>query len=151
MDPVTGLLNAHAFADSMIDYAIQYHDRNRNYGIIVVRNARHQRVIDTYGTEFAQLTLKEMGKCISEIMGKRSVIARAKESIFCVLAFVNDEKDLLEKAEKIEKKLNGLNQVKGNPITMRIRMSVKIRSWLGITDENIYAGALNEVQKEETE
>ena len=47
--------------------------------------------------------------------------------------------------DELQEKLSGMNSVEGNPITTRIRASVKIRSWQGVTDENIYDDALQEV------
>ena len=150
-DPVTDLMDAHAYMDAMIDYAMQYHDRRRNYGVILIRNARHNRIMSTYGEETSRAVLREMARRIVDVMGKSCVIARAKEAVFCVLTYVDDENDLIEKAGQIKKSLNSLNTVEGNSITVRARTAVKIRSWAGITDENIYDTALKEVMADEVE
>ena len=144
-DPITNLLDAHSFADAMIDYALRYHEQQSNYAVIVIRNARASRILETYGEDTMNESLREIGKGITEVMGARSVIMRAKESIFGVLMHVEDEQELQEKAEQIQKRLSGINSVKGNSVTMRIRISYKVRTWEGVTDENIYESALREV------
>ena len=53
--------------------------------------------------------------------------------------------EIYELAERIREKLEAINEVEGNPVTMRIRMSVKIRTEDRITDENMYEMALQEI------
>ena len=144
-DDVTDLMDAHAFADTLIDYAIQYHDRGRNYGVILLRNEKHARIMDTYGESFANQVLRQMGKVIVDTVGQNSVVARVKGSLFAVLTYIKKEEELLQLKDELQEKLSGMNSVEGNPITTRIRASVKIRSWQGVTDENIYDDALQEV------
>ena len=48
-------------------------------------------------------------------------------------------------AAKIKERLDGIKEVEGNAVTMRIRMSVKVRTDARITDENIYDTALREI------
>ena len=147
-DPVTDLMDAHAFADTLIDYAIQYHDRGRNYGVILLRNEKHARVLDTYGEAFSNQVLRQMGKVIVEVVGQNSVVARVKGSIFAVLTYVKNEEEIMKLKDELREKLHGVNSVEGNPITTRINASVRVRSWKGITDENIYEDALREVMEE---
>ena len=146
-DPVTGLLDLHTFLDAMIDYAIQHHDGGRDYAVILARNLKHERIVKTYGEEMAGAALKEMGSCILDVMGQNCVVARVKEAIFGVLTYVENEQEAREKADQIARKLGGINAVKGNAITTRIRVVAKVRSQEGITDENIYEQALKEVMK----
>lgn len=147
-DGATGLMNARALVESMIDYAMQYQNRGRNYGLIVLQNSRHSRIVETYDERFANAVLKEMGKSISEITGHKSLVARTKDSVFVVLSYVRQEKEFCEMAEQIRTRLEGLNEVEGNSITMRIRMSVKLRTQDRVTDENMYDMALREITEE---
>jgi diguanylate cyclase (GGDEF)-like protein len=147
-DPVTELNDAHAFADALIDYAIQYHDRGRNYGVILLRNEKHARIVDTYGEQFANQVLRQMGKVIVNAVGQNCVVARVKGSIFAILTSVAEEAEITELKENLQEKLNGMNSVEGNPITTRINAAVKVRTWDGVTDENIYDGTLREVLEE---
>ena len=144
-DAVTGLMNVHAFIDAMIDYAEQYHSRGRDYGIIVLRNEKHQRILESYGEELANRMLKKMGDCIVRAVGTNGIIARIKESVFIVLFYPKEEGEAGERAEQIREKLEGINSVEGNPVTMRILTAVRLRSMEGSTDENMYELALKEV------
>ena len=147
-DPVTELNDAHAFVDALIDYAIQYYDRGRNYGVIMLRNEKHARIVDTYGEQFANQVLRQMGNLIVEVAGQNCVVARVKGSIFAVLTSLTDDAEILTLKNELQEKLSGMNSVEGNPITTRIIASVKVRSVAGVTDENIYDGILREVLEE---
>ncbi|MCR5458556.1 MAG: EAL domain-containing protein [Acetatifactor sp.] len=147
-DPVTGLDDAHSFADALIDYAVQYHDRERNYGVILLRNEKHARIVDTYGEQFANQVLSQMGKVIISVAGQNCVVARVKGSIFAILTSLGEDAEAVRLKDELQGKLSGMNSVEGNPITMRINSAMNIRTWEGVTDENIYDSALREVLEE---
>ena len=147
-DGATGLMNARAMVESMVDYAMQYHNRGRNYGLILVQNCKHARIVETYDEKFANDVLREMGSRISKLTGHKCLVARTKDSVFAVLSHVRVEKDFYELASRIREGLEGINEVEGNPVTMRIRMSVKVRTHDRVTDENIYDSALQEITEE---
>lgn len=144
-DSITDLLNARALVESMVDYAMQYHNQGRNYGLIVLRNSKHSRILSTYDEKFGGTVLKEMGKVLVAEAGSSGVIARTKDAVFVILTFVRKPEEIYELAERIREKLEAINEVEGNPVTMRIRMSVKIRTEDRITDENMYEMALQEI------
>ena len=144
-DSATGLMNARTLVEYMIDYALQYHNRGRNYGLIVLQNSRHSRIVETYDEKFGNMVLREMGKSITGLAGRHSVVARTRDSVFAILMYVRQEKDIHELAAKIKERLDGIKEVEGNAVTMRIRMSVKVRTDARITDENIYDTALREI------
>jgi len=58
------------------------------------------------------------------------------------------EKDFYELASGIRESLETINEVDGNPVTMRIRMAVRVRNQDRVTDENIYDSALQEITEE---
>ena len=147
-DGATGLMNARALVESMVDYAMQYHNRGRNYGLILLQNSKHARIIETYDEKYANAVLREMGSRISQLTGHKCLVARTKDSVFAVLSYVREEKDFYELASGIRESLEGINEVEGNPVTMRIRMAVKVRTQDRVTDENIYDSALQEITEE---
>ena len=53
--------------------------------------------------------------------------------------------ELEELAKKLENRLAGVNQVDGNPVTLRIRTAIQFRADEGVTDENIYERGLQEI------
>ena len=146
IDPFTGLMNANSFIDSLIDYAIQYNNKGSNYGLIIVRNKKHDRIVDTYGEDFANRVLKVMGGKIVEIAGQTSAVARVKESVFAILTYIDSKEELEELAGRIENSLNGINEVDGNSITLRVEAALTLRTDEGIIDENIYGETLKELE-----
>lgn len=149
VDRVTGLMNAHAFIDAMIDYARQYNENGRNYGLIMIRNVKWWRIMETYGEELANASLRAMGECIGKIVGNGGVAARTKEAIFAILFRTDDRRELTEKAKLLEEALSEINAVQGNPVTMRVITAIRLRSDEGMTDEIIYEQALRDVSERE--
>ncbi len=148
-DPVTNLISARAFVDAMMDFTIQYHENGRNYGVIVLQNSKHSRVTETYGEEFAKYLFKIMAEKIVEITGPNCVVSRTKGAYFAVLTYIDDEQNFIRLAEKLGDALNGMNKVDGNPLTIRMKIAAKMRTEPGITDENIYERALEELDRQE--
>ncbi|MBO5987694.1 MAG: EAL domain-containing protein [Lachnospiraceae bacterium] len=150
-DSVTGLMDAHAFVGAMADYEMQYHEKRKNYGLIIIRNARYYRIVETYGEEVANESLREMTKVLMHTMGTGCVMARSKGGIFATLMHVDDEAELKEKAEKLLEEMSKINTADGNPVTMRMRVATRVRSAEGVTDENMYYGAIAEVMEDKAE
>ncbi|MBO7338482.1 MAG: GGDEF domain-containing protein, partial [Lachnospiraceae bacterium] len=147
-DAVTGLMDAHSFVNTLVDYSVQYLEKHRVYGVIAINNAKHHRIIETYGDKIANEAIKCMGKIIVDIFGPYTVVARTRGAVFGILFYADEDLEIPKKLEEIKEKLEGINSVDGNAITMRIRTSVKVRTDEGITDENIYTKALIEVLDE---
>ena len=144
-DPVSGLMSAHSIVQAMIDYAMRYNDHGVPYGLIILRNATHERIVATYGEGFASRVLQKIGEEITMITGQTCAVARTKESVFAVLTYADSREQLEELADKIEDRLSVLNMVDGNPVTLRIKMACHHRKDKGITDENLYIITLQEV------
>ncbi|MCR5331646.1 MAG: EAL domain-containing protein, partial [Lachnospiraceae bacterium] len=146
-DPVTGLMNAHAFVDGLIDFAFNYNEDGSDYGVIVVNNLKYDRIIQTYNKEFGDKVLNRIGITILEATGKNCIASRPKDSIFAVLIHVDDKERFMKTVEAIEENLKRINEVDGNKITMKIKIASKIRSESTIADERLYEKTLREVLK----
>ena len=144
-DNVTELMNAHALLDYLIDYAIQYNEKGRNYGVILMNNTSHVRIAETYSREFADRVLKALADAIIGETGQTCVVSRTKDAVFAVLTYIEDEESFRAFARRIEDKLNGITNVDGNDITIRMKTATVVRTDEGINDENIYTTALNRV------
>ena len=145
LDPATGLMNAHSFVEAMIDYAIRYNDQHRGYGMILLRNSKHARIVSTYGEDFGNRVLQKLGEEITMVTGRTCAVARTKESVFAIMTYADKREALEELAKKLENRLAGVNQVDGNPVTLRIRTAIQFRADEGVTDENIYERGLQEI------
>ncbi|MBO4414499.1 MAG: EAL domain-containing protein [Lachnospiraceae bacterium] len=144
-DPVTGLVNAHAFVDHLIDYAAKYNDNGLDYGIIVINNLSFDRIVQTYGKDFSEKVLKKIAERIIENTGDTCIVSRPKYSIFAIISAVSDKQRFRELAEELKKSIMSINEVDNNSVTMRIKLSAKIRSEEDIPDEKFYETTLEEV------
>ncbi|MCR4610184.1 MAG: EAL domain-containing protein [Eubacterium sp.] len=146
LDNVTNLMNAHAMLDYLIDYAIQYNEKNRNYGVILLNSSTHKRIAQTYGSLFADKVLRVIADIIVEEAGQACMVARSRDAVFSVLAYVEDEESFKTLAKKLEIRVNSITSVEGNEVTLRTKTAAVIRTDEGITDENIYTIAMSRVE-----
>ncbi|WP_051204697.1 EAL domain-containing protein [Butyrivibrio sp. VCD2006] len=151
VDSVTRLMNAKALFISMMDYAVEYSDKGKNYGLIVMRNSKHARIMKSYGSDVAEKLLAEIGRRIIEVTGQSCAVARTKESIFTVLTYVKTREALAYLAESIRKSVESITKIDGNSVTVMVDISFVLRSDEGVSDENIYPVALDKVMEIEEE
>ncbi len=147
-DPGTGLPNAHAFIDAIIDFSQDYSKNSINYAIMSFSNMRADRITETYGEKFTENVIRRMGEVIREITGTSGVVARSRSNILSVLVHVDSEKGLERMRKKIVKGLEGIKEVEGNPITIRAASFAALRSVTEGTDEELYEMALRDVLSE---
>ena len=145
-DRVTGLMNANALMELMIDYSVNKSDKNKNYGLIVLNSSRHSRVIESYDEEFGNKVLKRLADTILNETGQNCAVARTKDAIFVILMTIDDPDRFYALGERVKKALEGINEVDGNHITIRIKKATVMRTDEGITDENMYSTALAKVR-----
>ena len=145
IDNVTGLMNAHAFADFLMDYALGYNEKGRNYGMILLNSSRHSRITETYGAIFGDKVLKRLGEEIAAEVGQSCVVARTRDAVFSLLTYAEDKESLNALADRLKNRLNSITNVADNDVTIRIKSAALLRSDEGITDENIYGLAMTSV------
>ena len=143
IDPITGIMNARTFVDTMIDYAQEYHDNGKDYGIIIIRNVKYERVVEDFGQEFGHQILRKMAETIVDITGQSCAVARTKDADFALLITTDDEKALTDMAKDITRKIEAIRDIDGNTITMRLKYATVLRSLVDYSDESIYQYALN--------
>lgn len=148
MDAVTGLMNVRALINTIMDYAAQYNDHGRDYGLIVLRNTTHGRITETYGEDLANRVLQAIAEKIVEVTGQTAVVARTKEACFVVLTYTDGQESLDALAQRICRAAEGITSVDRKSITLRIRSAAVLRSSEGVTDESIYQDALGRVLPE---
>ena len=88
---------------------------------------------------------EEIADQIIQITGQSCAMARMKESVFAILTYIREAKEAQELTGQIREKLQGITEVDGNSITLRMKYAVKVRSDDEMTDENIYERALREI------
>ncbi|WP_029233287.1 EAL domain-containing protein [Butyrivibrio sp. VCB2006] len=147
VDTITGLMNARGILDTMIGYAIQYDDNDRNYGIIMVDNKNHDRIIKYFGKIIANDLMKEIGKKIVEVTGQSCSVGRPKGSIFTIITDADSREELQELTDKIVANVNTIREIDGSSVTLRIESVFKLRSEEGLTAENMYQIVMEMIEK----
>ncbi len=147
IDNLTRLMNNRNLLDTMLQFAVQYNDEGRNYGVIVLRNVYHKRIVADYGDKYAGKVIREIGERIIECIGQTAAAGRAKEAYFCILTYVNSREALQELADRLKKHIEEIHSVEGKNVTVKMAVAMRLRTDEGVKDENIYQQALEEVDK----
>lgn len=142
-DEITGLGNTLSFVETMIDFSNQYHMNGKDFGLIVLKNIKYQRILEAYGKPISDGLLQAMADEIEDVIEDSGMIARTKESCFAVVMHCSSCDELIGKAEKLKSKIEAITNVDGMEVTIKIAYSVCMRSDAGITDEGMYASALD--------
>ncbi len=80
------------------------------------------------------------------VTGQSAAVSRPRDAVFAVLAYFETREQMTELEEKLKERLKEINQVDGNPVTLRLRTAASYRTDEGITDENIYEQTLQRVR-----
>ena len=146
-DRVTGLPNLYAFVQSLVDYANQYESNNRDYGLIVLKNAKYKRIIDDFGIEFSDSVIQAMAEAICDVVEDRGTVARTRESYFAILVPADSVEELNELNKEIRNAVESIVSVDGRGVTIKMASVIRLRSEGVLTDESIYVSALEELRK----
>ena len=146
VDEVTGAMNAGAFVRAIMEFSMQYHSSNRDYGLILLKNTKSDRILKSYGKAFSDSVLQRMVDEIVDEVGDESVVARANETDLAVLMYADSREELKAVAEKLKEQLESIRTVDDKSITIKIAYSLKLRSDDGMTDEHMYVDALDELR-----
>ncbi|WP_024867203.1 bifunctional diguanylate cyclase/phosphodiesterase [Butyrivibrio sp. FCS014] len=138
IDRSTGLMNAKGFIGALVDYSIQYDDYNRDFGLIIIRNEKYDRIVSTYGSKFADRLSRRIGEILVEGTPANCAVARVKEGEFAVLAYMDDSKKLEALTQDLRQKVEDIRELEGNSVTVKVRSGCNLRSAEGITDVNMY-------------
>lgn len=149
LDSITRLMDNKFFLMTMMDYATQYNEAGRNYAYIILHNANHQRIKDTYGSKIANNLLKEIGEKIIDIISQRAVASRLKEAYFGIIIYIDSKEKLEELANTLKEHIEEINSVDGKNVTLKITTSCHLRTDEGMTDETIYPITLTELEQKE--
>lgn len=147
IDHVTGLMNPRAIMICLLDYAEQYVDKKRVYGIIMVKNEKYHRILETYGNDIGEKFLAEMSKKIKAVAGKNCAVGRLKESHFVIITFVKTKQALEYLSQTIKESVESIHDIDGNNITVRVKTTNVLRTEDGIRDDNIFVTAMSEMEK----
>ena len=137
-DPVTGLMNDKAFMETMIDYAHEYNEAGKNYGLIILKNDKHKRIVEDYGEEFGNKLLKRIGEEILDVTNGSCAVARTVRAYFGLLTYVNEQSELDIIVNELRSRIEAIRTLDGNSITLKIKIGSRLRTDEATTDENMY-------------
>ncbi|WP_026651709.1 EAL domain-containing protein [Butyrivibrio proteoclasticus] len=146
IDPVTGLMSTKAFTDAMIDYALEYHENHKNYGLIIIRNSKYERIRETFGDEFGKKLLKEMGNAIVKVTGQSCAVARTREADFALITYLFKPGELQNICENVKESVESIRMIDGNDVTVKLETACVVRSECDLPDEGIYQMAMNQLK-----
>ena len=144
-DELTGHGNAYSLVGSLIDYSIQYTISGQDFGLILLRNTKYERILETYGQSVSDSVLSSIADEIEDYIDNKGMIARTKESYFVVLTHCDSREELTGKAEELKKRIESITSVDGIGVTIKMASAVRMRSDPGMTDETLYVKALEEL------
>ncbi|MCR4901345.1 MAG: EAL domain-containing protein [Butyrivibrio sp.] len=145
IDELTGVMNAKFFVLTHLDYEEEYVNKNRNYGMILIENLNHNRLINTFHEEFADNVLKEIADKIVDVVGQKAAAAHTKGPLFVVMTYTDTLEELIKMEQELIKSVESINEVDGQTITIRIKTVHKLRNEEGINSENMYSKLLEEL------
>lgn len=146
IDKVTGLMSIRAFLSSMVDYSIQYAQNAADYGVIILKNANHERIEASYGKEFSDKVLKFIADTIVEATGSSCAICRVRKSDFALITHASSLKELEIIAASLKKRIEAIKAVDGNSVTLKIESAAALRSEDNMGAEGVYHTALTRLK-----
>ncbi|MBR3307160.1 MAG: EAL domain-containing protein [Lachnospiraceae bacterium] len=147
-DPVTGLLNAHAFIDNILDFADRYAERGCDYAMLVFTNVFHERIKESFGENFANKVLHRMARELVEMAGMCAVLSRTRGPVFGVIMQTRSRDGLEVLRDSIVRRLEAITEVEGNSVTISIRISGMLRSDFDGDDRAFYEQNLQNIMEQ---
>ncbi len=138
VDKISGLMTVKAFLNTMVDYSVGRASTGQDYGLIIIRNVNHDRIVQSYGINFAERVIREISDRIVSLTGTSCAVGRINDEDFALITYVNDKRELDYLDNQLKEKIEGIREVDNKSITLNIRTASGLRSMEGATDENFY-------------
>ncbi len=146
LDPVTGVMNAGMFYYTYLEYVTKRNDYGSKFGVILLKNTKHARIVESYGRSFADSVLQSMADSILGIVKTSSAVARTKESYFAIMKYADSIDELEELAKTVKERLEAVTSVEGKSVTIKVATAVRFcEEYVGI-EEKMYENALDELR-----
>ena len=146
VDEVTGVKNTYSFLKAIAEFSDQYHSFNRDYGLILLKNTKSDRILKDYGKEFSDSVLQRIVDEIVDEVGDTGIVARPNDSVLAVVTYADSRDSIKAVAEKLKEQIESIISVDDKSITIKIAYSFRLRSEEGMTDEHMYVDALDELR-----
>ena len=148
LDKLTGLMTVKAFVNTLVDYAQERVATGHDYGIILLRHVNHERIVSSYGHDFAVRVVREIAEKILDLTGTSCAVAKMREDCFALITHVSERRELDYLTGQLKEKIENIRKVDGNSVTLNIDSSSAISSEEGVTDENIFSVAAQGLEQD---
>ena len=145
-DFVTGVMNARAFLETLLDYNVLYRTSQKDYTLIVLKNIKYDRILQSYGQAFSDSVLQTIADRIIGILGTSCVVSRIRDSYFSILTYTTDRDEIIRITSDLKEKLEDIVCVESKGVTIKIAFTFHTRSDEGMTDDGIYTISMNDLE-----
>lgn len=123
-DSVTRLRNRQGFLGALLSYHEAYTVQHQPFCLILFESRSDDLLKESYEPMILRSLACEEARCLREIAGKDSVIARIKEFDFAILHRETQPQESERMARRIQEKLQGIHRIGGTPVTITFRYSI---------------------------
>ena len=123
-DSVTKLRNRQGFLGALLSYHEAYTVQHQPFCLILFESRSDDLLKESYEPMILRSLVCEEARCLREIAGKDSVIARIKEFDFAILRRETQPQESERMARRIQEKLQGIHRIGGTPVTITFRYSI---------------------------
>ena len=145
-DFVTGVMNTRAFLETLLDYNVLYKTSQKDYSLIVLKNTKYDRILQSYGQAFSDSVLQTIADRIIGILGTSCVVSRIRDSYFAILTYTTDRAELNRITSELKEKLEAIVSVERKGVTIKVASTVHTRSDEGMTNDGIYTISMNDLE-----
>ncbi|WP_229778473.1 EAL domain-containing protein [Acidaminococcus fermentans] len=123
-DVISGLRNRQGFLEDLIHCQEDTEGEARLYCLILLESCFDNYLKKSYEPALLQDLIRKEAQIIQNLAGKDSAISRLYNSTFAIIRREANPEESEALARKIQKRLQAIHQVNGNPVTVTFRWSI---------------------------
>lgn len=134
-DPLTNLANRRLLLNRLNDNLNERSSMDRNIAVLFIDLDGFKRVNDTFGHDTGDLLLVEVGKRLTEIVGKEDTVSRLAGDEFVLLLHFRMHEDIKSSAEMIIHSLKSPYIINGNTVEITPSIGISYPSSRNVSAE----------------
>ncbi|WP_298676699.1 EAL domain-containing protein [uncultured Megasphaera sp.] len=123
-DPISGLQNRQGFLNDLITYQETWDIDHQPYCLIMLESRFDEYMKKSYELPLLRKLIRQESQIIQEMAGTDSTISRVFNSTFTILRREKTPEESEALARKIQRRLQDIHQVDGNPVTITFHWSI---------------------------
>ncbi|MDY0210765.1 MAG: sensor domain-containing diguanylate cyclase [Acholeplasma sp.] len=117
-DALTGLLNRHQLTTHFGELVMEFLNTKKGFTLVFMDLDRFKPINDTYGHDFGDLVLIEVGKILNKIYHNNFVARLGGDEFIVLLRSTVSEVEVIDKMIRTRQMIEHLNSLQGNEISM---------------------------------